>query len=276
MKTKKNIQFKFYLNFILALTFILTLFWGCEKEYDNVIDNVNSEYQVRFVSPSSPVQYNPNDSLITIKITFNSGANIQNVFCDVYASDNTKLNSAPLSLYDNGKSQNGDDAASDGTYSNKFPLSEFYPNGIYNIKYYVTDKSNVTKQVALGNFKYDNAQNNTAPVISDAVVDPDSAVVTSTTIILASVKVFDENGLSDIEKVYFVVYRPDGTTSNTQNLMFDDGLSLHGDQTAGDGIYSLIIEINSTNAKGTYRLEFQARDRGGKLSNIINHSLLIQ
>jgi hypothetical protein len=83
----------------------------------------------------------------------------------------------------------------------------------------------------------------------------------------------DQNGLSDIDKVYFVVYRPDGTTNNSQNLMFDDGnLTDHGDQTAGDGIYSLLIQITSANQKGTYRLEFQAKDRGGKLSNIINHS----
>ena len=87
----------------------------------------------------------------------------------------------------------------------------------------------------------------------------------------------DQNGLSDIDKVYFLVYRPDGTTNNSQNLMFDDGnLTDHGDQSAGDGIYSLLIQITSANQKGTYRLEFQAKDRGGKLSNIINHSLLIQ
>ena len=31
-----------------------------------------------------------------------------------------------------------------------------------------------------------------------------------------------------------------------------------------------------TNDKGTYRFEFQAIDRGGKLSNIIDHFVLIQ
>ena len=50
------------------------------------------------------------------------------------------------------------------------------------------------------------------------------AVVTDTTIILTSINVFDENGLSDIDKVYFVVYRPNGTTSGAQNVLFDDGL----------------------------------------------------
>lgn len=261
---------------ILSLNLILTLFWGCEKEYDNMIENFNPDYQVKIVSPSDSIKYNPVDSLIIIRIEFNSASNIQNVFCDVYASDNTKLNSSPLTLLDNGKAANGDDIANDGSYANKIALSEYYPNGIYSIKYYATDKSNSTKQVAIGTFKFNNGQANIAPIISNDIVDPDTAVVTDTTIILTSINVFDENGLSDIDKVYFVVYRPNGTTSGAQNVLFDDGLASHGDQTAGDGIYSLIIEIYSTNTKGTYRLEFQAKDRGGKLSNIINHSLLIQ
>ncbi len=265
------------IKILTILSLFLTLFWGCEQEFDNVIENYIPDYQVKLVAPSDSIRYNPLDSLVTIRIAFNSAANIQSVFCDVYAADDSKLNTSPLSLFDNGKLENGDDVTNDGSFANKLPLSESYPNGIYNIKYFVTDKSNTTKQVALGTFKYDNGQANIAPVISDDIVDPDTAVVTDTTIILTSIKVFDQNGLSDIDKAYFKVYRPDGTTNNNQNLMFDDGnLSLHGDQTAGDGIYSLIIQITSANAKGTYRLEFQAKDRGGKLSNIINHSLLIQ
>jgi hypothetical protein len=265
------------LNIIAVNLILLLIFIGCEKEYDTVIENYIPDYQVKLVSPSDSIRYNPLDSLVTLRIAFNSASNIQSVYCDVYASDNSKLNSSPLSLLDNGKIANGDDVANDGSFANKIPLSESYPNGIYNIKYFVTDKSNSTNQVALGTFKFDNGQANIAPIISDDIVDPDTAVVIDTTLIITSINVVDQNGLSDIDRAYFKVYRPDGTTNNNQNLMFDDGnLSLHGDQTAGDGIYSLIIQITSSNAKGTYRLEFQAKDRGGKLSNIINHSLLIQ
>jgi hypothetical protein len=260
-----------FLNLILIFIII-----SCDKKYDNVIENSNPDYQVTLVAPSDSIQFNPLDSLITVRIEFNSVPNVQSVFCNVYSADNSKLTSSPLTLFDNGKSVNGDDVANDGKYANKIALSEYYPNGIYNIKYFITDESNSTKQVALSTFKFDNGQANFAPVIFDDIVDPDTAIVTDTTIIITSVKVTDQNGLSDIDKVYFVVYRPNGTTSNTQNIMFDDGLPVHGDQTAGDGIYSLVIEIYSTNTKGTYRLEFQAKDRGGKLSNIINHSLLIQ
>ncbi len=269
---KINILKIVVLNLILAFIFV-----GCEKKSDNVIEYYNPEYQVKLVAPSDSIRYNPVDSLITIRIDFNSAANIQNVYCNVYASDNSRLNASPLFLLDNGKIENGDDAANDGSFANKIPLSETYPNGIYNIKYFIMDNSNTTKQVALGTFKFDNGQANFAPIISDDIVEPDTAVVTTQTVILTSIKVSDENGLSDIDKVYFIVYRPDGTTSNIQNPMYDDGNIIdHGDQAAGDGIYSLLIQITSANAKGTYRLEFRAKDRGGKLSNIINHSLLIQ
>jgi hypothetical protein len=80
-----------------------------------------------------------------------------------------------------------------------------------------------------------------------------------------------------MESVYFVVFRPDGTSNNIKVDLFDSGnITAHGDQTQGDGIYSLKIQVDQNNMKGTYRFEFQARDRGKKLSNIINHFVLIQ
>ena len=261
----------------LTLALILTLMLGCEKKFDNVVDTSNPDYQVTSVSPSDSIRYTPTDSLVTLRISFNSFANIQSVYCDIYASDNSKLNSSPLSLLDNGNTANGDTLANDGTFSNNFPLSTYDLNGIYSIKYFITDKSNISKQVASGTFTYNNGQPNSAPVISNDVVFPDSAVVTTPIVILTSVKAIDQNSPLDIEKVYFIVYRPDGTTNNNQNLLFDDGnFTAHGDQLAGDGIYSLLIQITPGNVKGTYRLEFQAKDRSGELSNIINHSLLIQ
>jgi len=57
--------------------------------------------------------------------------------------------------------------------------------------------------------------------------------------------------------------------------MFDDGNNgSDGDLIAGDGIYSIIIRLPPTGVtKGTYRWEFQARDRAGKSSNKIIHTL---
>ena len=251
--------------------------FGCEKDFDSVVDQSPATYQVTGVRTIDSVRYIPNDSLVLITITFNQSQDLRSVFTDIYASDGTKLNQNLFSLSDNGNAANGDFAAGDNTYSNKFPLSQLYPNGIYTIKYYAEDKDNFVKQIATQNFKYDNGQANIAPNISNDIIDPDTLAVTDTVAIQISVKAEDQNGLNDIESVYFIVYRPDGTSNNIKLDLFDSGNnSLHGDQIADDGIYSLKIQVDQNNMKGTYRFEFQARDRGKKLSNIINHFVLIQ
>lgn len=267
---------KFKIYFFSTL-FISLLLISCEQEFDNSIENFIPSYQAVSVTPTNSIKFNPSDSLITVTVKINSTSTVQNVYCDIFSSDGKKLNQNFLELFDNGLPAYGDLTISDGIFSNKFPLSRAYPNGAYSIKYYVLDKSNSIKLIATATFNYDNGQNNVPPIISDVLVDPDTAVVTTSQVILISLKASDPNGLSDIEKVYFVVYRPNGTTTGAQNTMYDDGnLSLHGDQVAGDGVYSLIIQIDASNQKGTYRFEFAARDRGGAISNIINYNVLIQ
>lgn len=267
-------KFKLYSLFIILAA---SLFISCEQEFDNSIENFIPSYQAVSVTPTNSIKFNPSDSLIIITVKINSSSNIQNVYCDIFSSDGKKLNQSFVELFDNGLPANGDLTISDGIFSNKFPLSKSYPNGVYSIKYYVLDKSNTTKLIATTSFRFDNGQNNVPPVISDVLIDPDTVIVTTSQVIQTSLKAFDSNGLSDIEKVYFVVYRPNGTTTGAQNAMYDDGnISLHGDQVAGDGVYSLKIQIDASNQKGTYRFEFAARDRGGALSNIINYNVLIQ
>lgn len=248
---------------------------GCEKTFDDVVDVNRTSYQVTSLNSFTSFRYVAGDSLLTIFIYLNSSKDIAQVFCNVIASDDSKLNNDPVLLLDNGK--NGDATAGDDKFTALFPMSRYYPVGTYTINYFVTDNGGTTKQVALHQFTYDNGQANVAPVISNVFIEPDTLVVTDTTVILTSVQVADENGLNDVEGVYFIVYKPDGTTNNTQIFMFDDGnFDEHGDETAKDGIFSRFIKIDQSNAKGTYRLEFKAKDRGGLFSNTINYSVLIQ
>ncbi len=261
-----------FLSFILSFL----LLWGCEKDFTNVVDVENPSYQVVRVNVKSSFQY-PIDTMAVFRLELNSSKDIKDVYCDVYSPDKKKTNTAPLYLLDNGNLANGDIQKDDNIYSAVFPLDSNQINGNYEVKYFVNDRLNKTNQVATSMYNYNNGNSNIAPVISNTVVDPDTVVVTTTTVILTSVQAYDQNGLNDIEKVYFVVYRPDGTTNGNQNILYDDGnLTEHGDETAGDGIYSLLIQIDQSNTKGTYRFEFRAKDRGGKLSNIINHFVLIQ
>ena len=265
---------KSLLSFLLIISVI---YCGCEKDFDSVVDQSPATYQVTGVRTIDSVRYIPGDSLVLLTITFNQSQDLHSVFTDIYSSDGSKLNKNLFALLDNGNAANGDFAAGDNTYSNKFPLSQSYPNGVYTIKYFAEDKDNFVKQVAIQNFKFDNGQANIAPVISNDIIEPDTLVAFKTVAIQISVKAEDQNGLNDIESVYFIVYRPDGTSNNIKLDLFDSGNnSLHGDQIADDGIYSLKIQVDQNNMKGTYRFEFQARDRGKKLSNIINHFVLIQ
>ncbi|MGB5849959.1 MAG: hypothetical protein WBH40_15835 [Ignavibacteriaceae bacterium] len=251
----------------IVLLLFPILIIGCEQTFDNIIDAVQNNYQVSLVSPTDSITFRAEDSLVTIRIIFTSSSEVSDVFCDIIASDQSKLNSAPFQLLENND---------DNRFLNEFPLSQFYPNGVYNIKYYVKNADETIQQVALASFKYNNGQDNLPPEIANTVVDPDTVVVTAPTVILTSVEADDPNGRSDIEMVFFIVNRPDSTTNGNRNQMFDDGLIEHGDQIAGDGVYSLLIQVDENNQKGTYRFEFQAIDRGGKSSNIIDHFVLIQ
>jgi hypothetical protein len=261
---------------LILLFLTLILFAGCEKDFDTLLDPVSNQYQVIGINSFNGFTYLPDDSLITLTISFRNSNYVSEVFADIISSDDNKINSSPVFLRDNGNSANGDISAGDNTYSAKFPLSQYYPNGQYRIKYFVTDSNNKTKQAAFHNFTYNNGQANAAPVISDNIIEPDTLVVIDTTAIFISMKATDDNGANDIESVYFTVFRPDSTTSGNRLELFDSGnLAEHGDQISGDGIFSRIIQVDQNNMKGTYRFEFQARDRGKKLSNIINHNVVI-
>jgi len=251
----------------IVLLLLPVIIIGCEQTFDDIIDAVQNNYQVTLVSPTDSVTYRENDSLVTIRIIFTSSSEVGDVFCDVFASDNSKLNPSKIQLFDN----------NDNRFISEFPLSQYYPNGIYNIRYYIKKADETMQQVAVGSFKYNNGQDNLPPEIANTVVDPDTVVVTAPTVILTSVEASDPNGQNDILKVYFIVYNPDGSTNGNELELFDDGnIDDHGDLNAGDGIYSLLIQVDQTNEKGTYRFEFSARDRGGKQSNTIDHIVLIQ
>ncbi len=259
---------------ILLLPLII---FGCEQTFDNIIDTVQTNFQVESVRPVDSVAYRPDDSLVTIRINFSPGSDVKDVFCDIIAPDESTVNSTPLRLFDNGDVSVGDGVAGDNKFANKYPFSQSFLNGVYSIRYFVKINDETMQQVAIGNFKYNNGQDNLPPVIQNDVVDPDTLVVTAATVIFTSLDASDPNGQNDIEMVYFIVYKPDGTTNGAKVELFDDGDTENsGDLVAGDGTYSRLIQVDETNDKGLYTFEFQAKDRGGKLSNTIDHFVLIQ
>ncbi len=82
--------------------------------------------------------------------------------------------------------------------------------------------------------------------------------------------VSDPDGLSNIAVVEFWnVERP-----NAKIAMFDDGAD--GDAEAADGRYTRVVRVESSNDPGVTMLAFQARDRAGLLSNIVEATTVVE
>ncbi len=265
-------------KFILIL--IPFIFWGCKRDFNNVIDSSSVHFQVAKILGADSVTYQQSDSLIVIGIGFYSSSDIKAVSANVFDSDENQLNAAPIVLYDNGNvSANGDTVSGDNIYSNKFPLSHSYPKGNYQIQFFVTDNLNQTSMAAIRSFVFDNGQANLPSAISNLTM-PDS--VSFGVSFAFTVKAEDPNGLSDIASVFYKLYRPDGTlVVNSQGIseftLSDNGdTDVTGDVTAHDGIFTNQLAIPSGQQTGKWKFAFQARDKSGLVSNIIQHNLVVK
>ncbi len=96
-------------------------------------------------------------------------------------------------------------------------------------------------------------------------------------LLILRLKVSDEDGIADISRVIFNSFRPDGSPSGGNPFqMHDDGSAIHADEKAGDGIFSLLVELPSITPPGTYRFEFQALDRSNAVSNLLVHRITVK
>jgi hypothetical protein len=258
-----------------ALLILLpVIFWGCEKTYDSVINpEQTNSIRVTGIAAIDSVNYLTQDSVLTFAISFNSSAQIQTVYFNIVNPAGIQMNSTSINMYDDGNlSAHGDAAQNDNTYSNKYTMSANYENGIYIVKYYVTDIYNNNRYFSSQNFVFDNGQEKFTPVVSDLVAPDTISLSSGTNYYTLHLTVQDSNGVSDIETVFFNSFVPPDYHPSSANpiLMYDDGSSQHGDDTAGDGIYSVVVVLSNA-TEGSYRWEFQAIDRAGLYSNKIIH-----
>jgi hypothetical protein len=109
---------------------------------------------------------------------------------------------------------------------------------------------------------------NDTPILSDLVA-PDSLQKGIPDSTFASVKVEDPQGLGNIDAVYYVVTKPDGTSNGIKFPLFDDGRGHDAD--SGDGIYSTAIAAPLTSSQtGNFTFAFTAVNKNGKTSNTID------
>jgi hypothetical protein len=264
---------------VFAILVVSLFYFGCEKDFDTVVDQSAVAYQVTEVDTIGSIRYNQLDSLIRISVSINDPSNLLNIFVDIYSPTGSKLNQNEFNLLDNGLLSNGDTIKGDHSFANKFPFSRQHPIGLYSVKYFARDNYNRTDLVAIQNFHYSNGQDSIPPVISNLII-PDSVIRGASFIF--NLLVTDLNGLSDIDTVYFELFRPDNSqvfpsAGVTKFVMHDDGnLNVFGDHTAGDGIFSFKNSFGTSAQIGEWKFVFQARDRGGKYSNTLTHLMQVQ
>jgi hypothetical protein len=109
-----------------------------------------------------------------------------------------------------------------------------------------------------------------APVLYD-VVAPDSLQRGSVETAYIFIRAFDPDGLENIDSVYFVSTRPDGSSNGVHFYMFDDG-STYEDSVAGDGQYTIGIQPpDNSSQSGDYVFTFYAFDNESNPSNNPQH-----
>ncbi|KUO59213.1 hypothetical protein APF79_11380 [bacterium BRH_c32] len=265
---------------IIALFLAALQFYACEEIPSEVIDkDFNSFSILEFQSPNS-FTYSAADSNITASIKIDNTSYLREVYMNILSKDGDKKVAEKVIMYDNGDmGMNRDTKANDGIYTAYAPMKKSFSSGDYNLQIYVTNNSGVTKKIISKQFYFDNSQNNAAPIIADVVLA--ASVVRGETFTF-SVKASDPNGYDDLQYVYFKLYRPDNSMVDPGNglgffVMNDLGnKDVFGDEMAGDGIFSFKNSFSSTTTLGTWRFEFQAKDRNGALSNLISQNMEVK
>lgn len=142
--------------------------------------------------------------------------------------------------------------------------------GDYVVEVYAIDTDNLLSNRVLGTLSIQNDAE--PPVIveiigPDTIQRPESGSRQEQLIAVVS----DPDGISNIANVLFWNVENPGNTFS----LFDDGQQ-GGDEVAGDGRYTVTISISSTNATGTNTFAFQATDRSGLTSEIVEKDITVE
>ncbi len=175
-----------------------------------------------------------------------------------------------LDLTDNGAQ--GDTLAGDGVFTFRGDLSESLTiGGLHTFRFEAVDHSGARSLAALAQVHVQ--RENGPPVLSDLVC-PDTVATSAVNQFLITIRVTDPQGLRDIKRVWFDLFKPDGTpTASNPVPLFDDGSN--GDQAEGDGVFTLQVSISPNNDKGVYRFEFHAEDLSGLMAQPLIHRMRV-
>lgn len=159
-------------------------------------------------------------------------------------------------LFDDGLPVHADRFPGDGVFSTQFRL-DTASLSVVEFQLYADDRSGFRSNIVKRTLK------NFAPSIVSLLV-PDSIKIPAEGIdsVVFAVKVTDPDSLSDIDSVYFRNFSSSDPTRVF--LMYDDGVMYkHGDATAHDGIYSLVIYLYPPVNSASNDFHFYVVDKSG-------------
>ena len=166
----------------------------------------------------------------------------------------------------------GDVSAQDGIFSLTLDLSDTLKGlGPHQVRFQAWDSQGAASLPVVKSITIKG--HNDPPVLSGLNAD-DIVSRQNPNPFLISIDVKDQQGLPDIRRVYFNSTKPNGKpASGNPFIMHDDGQA--GDEVAGDGTYSLAIQISVRNSLGEYRFTFYAEDLSGAVSEPLTHILIV-
>ncbi len=164
-------------------------------------------------------------------------------------------------------------------------------NGVFGVNLQSSDFQNNADFMTLAIIAEDAAGNRSREelrtIVVTPILDPNTPVILSVSapdtvqrplagarLLTVTARVVDPNGAADIQDVFFNSIRPDGQpAAGNPFTLFDDGFN--GDETANDGVFTIVTQIPSTALLGEFRFEFVARDRSGLESATVVKRLVV-
>jgi len=223
---------------------------------------------------SVPVDSSAHDVLIAVQIFDSEGlSDIRKVSYQFFPPANPTP-TLEGTMTDSGT--NGDLVAGDGIYSVVLSSSLFTELTDYSVRIQAEDAAgnqSAPEVVTIrGRIKI-----GTAPAIT-AVAVPRIIKGNEMPQVLITADVFDRDGLADIETVQYRLFiTGGGETGNSPLFMADDGdLAVSGDSTAGDGIFSNLLNVPTSGSEPVdFTLRFIATDKSGASSGEVGAVLVV-
>jgi len=216
-------------------------------------------------------------ALATVRVTDPDRGGVLTATVEVYPLANEPPR-ASAALRDDGVAP--DATAGDGIYSARvqFQVTES-DAGRFRVRFSAVDELGLRGNAIERPLVLARPKPNSPPVLS-ALIAPDTVTLpaTGSSLITMSVAVSDSDGYGDIRDVYF--RNLDSPSNPTQRFFLKDdggaGTPSSGDATAGDGRFTIIIQLPNTTPRRDYHFAFQANDAQGDTSATLLHVLTVR